>query len=451
MRKRFLAIALLCPLLLLGGCGNAGKGFIRPLDVLLCPPYANEQLEQLERKLAELQDRQASLGAQLRFHHARSGDYRDAVTMLDLNGDEKEEAISFYTSTPLPQTEKRATLAVFVKKTNGDESWKPFEIAGDGVTILSLAFPRLQTGQRGILVNWENENNERSFGLYHFTGDALRALAVQRCSMLRVCDFDGDGTDEIAYMHFTGAETVPTATILRYDAALNQALLLESTVGQAYLSPLRTFLGATPLPLNNSGNALLVDALRENAQGEPDVTTFLLSLERVEPKAPETQYTFAPHVDMLQGIGRFVPLPVRDINNDGLPELPAAYIPPGWQTRLLRWHSVRRSGPTKWVPEAFGDAALFLDGVRWIALPEDLVQGLVIQETQTEQARELRFMQRKEDGTAGEELLRMKITVPDGAVVIEALTEAGQAAGITPDFINAIHSEENLYILPGKN
>ncbi|MDR3313194.1 MAG: hypothetical protein LBS96_01910 [Oscillospiraceae bacterium] len=457
MRRRVAgAIVLLCLLAGLSGCAAEFK-LIQPIDALMRPPYEDREQEQLERKLAELQGQEKSAGSQMIFRHPQGGAFRNAVTMRDLNADELEEAVVFYSSYQgLRPENPPLRLAVFVQRKG--EWQKIFDTEGDGSTVLSLSFPRLHQGQEGILVNWQKESGEQCFSLYRFgEGQKLEKLLVQQCTALKICDMNGDGTDEVIFLQAAGTETgaLPKAMILGYDTANEQVYLLENDQQKQPLDPaFYAFPALEPLPLAGGGNALLLDACRLNAKtAQLEMVTLLLEL--VEPESGSK--SLAVHLADTN-TARSLPLPVRDFDGNGSPEVPSEYILPGslledtvnhtaQPLRLVRWNRPVQT-ETGWALEPLTDAILYLSASHWVQLPAALASGVTVRGTEDGQVRELRFYRLEETGATGGELFRMSVVLATGVPHNTMLTEEGKAAGISLEFLQEPKVDEGGAAFP---
>lgn len=454
MRNRgnsmIIAVISLCLLAGLGGC--AASEFIRPIDMLIRPPYENARQEQLAAKLAQLQGEASTAGGRLIFRHPMGGRFRDAVTTQDLDGDGQAEAVVFYSGFEgaLPENPE-IRIAVFSLR--GGEWGDPLTLQGDGGAVASLAFPALDAqGRRGILVCWQKESGGEFFSLYTLKdGNTLEKLLVQNYAALAVCDMNGDGADEVVFIQAGDAEkrTSPKAVALGYDAVKEQVFLLEND--WLNLSPYAAFVGLTPLPLENGRCALLLDFCRLLASVEkPKMETLLLALE------PEFGKTGADSLQIwlaeADTAREDITLRVKDFDGDGLPEIPAEYELPGSEMTyagqsgaqpmtLLRWNRVVQSGVV-WGLKPVAEDILCLTADRWVQLPPELAGRVTIRGTDDGVTRELRFFRRDRDGSAGPELFGVTVVLATGELRNAELTERGRDEGIQLDFLLNPAAEE---------
>ncbi len=453
MRRRVLsAFLLLCLLAELGGC--AAVNLIQPIDELMRPPYENEEQEQLEQKLAELQSAEKTKGGKMIFRHPLGGQYRNAVTMQDIDGDGQEEAVVFYSSYEGARPENPGVhLAVFVKRGG---VWEPRIAQGDGVTVASLSFLRLGGRGRGILVCWQKENADQCFTLY--TLDAqwkLEKLLVQNYAVLTACDMTDDGTDEVVFIRAADAAkgTPSKAILLNYDTKKAQVYLLES---QALDASLYAFAGLEPQKLEGGGHAILLDACRlAGSTSEPAMVTRLIEQEPAVGKTGAGSLRIAL-TDAASS--RSLPLRARDFDGDGKLEIPSEYTLPGSSLAdtengtvrpitLISWNRpVREADGWRLEPVAAGN--LYLTANRWVQLPPALAETVTIRGSDDGGIRSLRFFRQREDGSAGDELFSLRVVLLTGELRDSVLTERGRAEGIQLEFLQEMRMDEGISTFP---
>lgn len=237
MKKLSLLIISLFMLFSLCGCHTA------PLDSenMLRPPktsgYEQDICEALE----------AHLGRQPLFRYPRSGEYRSAITMKDLDGDGIEEAIVFYASSP---ESPLASIAVMNRSHGGWHVTATAEgLAGNVNTLLFGNILPRHTGSE-IVVGWSVSSGSGLLTVYSYSEDSLQTVVIENQSNaeaqsssgysgVAVCDMDGDGIDEIMtatlntvagtsvvrmlkYMSGEGAEQLYTAGVLSLDGSVTR-------------------------------------------------------------------------------------------------------------------------------------------------------------------------------------------------------------------------------------
>ncbi len=154
---------------------------------------------------AEVQDAfEASLSAAERnnvtLKYPTSGEYRTAYVMNNLDSDEDDEVIVFYT---LKSDESTVRMNVLDKI---DDKWESvYDEPGYGSEVISVVFDDLnKDGDAEIICSWSLYESQTSKVMTIHSAHAekakpiqLKTLVTQSYSFSGVADFDSDGYDEI--------------------------------------------------------------------------------------------------------------------------------------------------------------------------------------------------------------------------------------------------------------
>lgn len=140
-----------------------------------------------------------------------SGDYRSAINVVQLDDDEENEAVAFYST-----SSDNALVMHLAIIDRVDGQWKVTaeqkQVAG-GVERLVLA-DMDQDGCRELVVGWNLYGVvEKKVGVYDYTGRSLTALFVEPYSTFAVCDLNNDFTDELLLLQLN---TVTATSLARY-------------------------------------------------------------------------------------------------------------------------------------------------------------------------------------------------------------------------------------------
>ncbi len=171
--------------------------FESPSEIIVPPGFYGET--------AEVQDAfEASLSVTDRnnvsLKYPTSGEYRTAYVMHNLDSDEDEEIIVFYT---LKSDESTVRMNVLDKI---DDKWESvYDEPGYGSEVISVVFDDLnKDGDAEIICSWSLYESQNSKVMTIHSAHAesakpvqLRTLVTQSYSFSGVADFDGDGYDEI--------------------------------------------------------------------------------------------------------------------------------------------------------------------------------------------------------------------------------------------------------------
>ena len=192
-------------LLAAGGCNITDFS----ADNLLRPPKAVGD----EAEIEQLIEQTADSGYILKY--PKSGNFRSAIIMTDLDGDEKDEAVAFFRNKD--DTSAVHMLVMYSK----DDSWK---IASDSTfettDIDSVDFADVTgNSKREIIVSSTTYTpNVNKLSCYSYSkGKTSEIHTEQGCSSFVIGDFDNDGTDEIMTLLLYTTENEALASMLDYS------------------------------------------------------------------------------------------------------------------------------------------------------------------------------------------------------------------------------------------
>ena len=198
------ALALLAASVLLGGC----TGLDATLDSLLSPPKLTEYQTAIYNALIQ------STGGQVELTYPRSGDYRSAFVVYNLDDEPTSEAIVFYRAPETEQSEGGLRMSFLDQQ---DGQWfdlldRPltgrevesvsFSDFGMGIDIVVRCTLLGQTEQTVNVLNYENGNVEELYrGNYVF---------------YEAADMDSDGFNELFIINYDAGLGYHSAHLLSY-------------------------------------------------------------------------------------------------------------------------------------------------------------------------------------------------------------------------------------------
>lgn len=304
MKKKLLSLILASAVgISMAGCSSVGLS----VENLMHPPKAVGDKAEIQA----LVDSVAGEGHTLKY--PQSGNYRSAITMIDIDSDGVDEAIAFYQ--PVGDI---ATVHMLLMD-NIDNRWQPVgDYKSQSSAVDSLNFCDLDgNGVSEIVTSWKTYNATlNQISLYVYEENKLREVSSeQSASSVLTGDFTSDEGDELLLLSLFSPEKEATAQL--YDFSSNKSDL--------------ELLGTTPLnPDVVSYSQLLVGNIFENQIGavidgctqSGEYNTQLLyfnsyfdSLERI---------SFTEDVPYNQKL-RSYPVMSKDVNGDGIIEVPAAF------------------------------------------------------------------------------------------------------------------------------
>lgn len=314
--KRLLTVALAFILTaLLCGCDFLTFS----VDGLLSSPIIADEQTAIYQALI------AHTGKDIYFEYPRSGEYRSAFVMTDVDQEKGEEALAFYTLSS--SGDEDVSLSILDRDENGN--WvSVFEIKGAGNTVDKVLINRVGNNT-DIIVGYGTRGYEGSqVIIYRYYMGALAVIYEGNYSVLELYDLDGCGEEEIIIVSKTGAQT--TATLIQssdgvsyftYEAALtSNAVSIENyTLGK----------------LNDDSSILYVDVLDDSGY----ISTELVYLKDGALICPSTA---------IAGLREYTSRPLGylsvDYDGDGYVEIPVTEM-------FIGFANTSRSGVqlmTKW-------------------------------------------------------------------------------------------------------
>ncbi len=262
---------------------------------------------------------------------AESGANRQAVQQQDIDGDGEAEIVSFFRSTTSGE------YMVYLHKKVGDEYVELGHAKGYGKYLREVSYPRNKAnGARAIALSWGMEDNS-SYGLsvHTLTAEGLSDALTIKYSTSYIADLNGDGVDEIVLTMFDRLSNSMSLTAYGFSgdacAAISQAPLSADVK-----SVVRITRDMGP----QGGHTLYVDSLVDSGGYITDIVDLQNGALR--------NTTLGSDSKRSANTWRPVSILCRDIDNDGVPEVPLAEMMPGYydpnsaDTRWrLRWTKFR--------------------------------------------------------------------------------------------------------------
>jgi len=185
MKKSTQALLILILLFFLSGCSLAGVD----AEGIMRPPKATGEQAGIQLALEK------TASGNVTFKYPRTGDFRSAIVMYDLNGDDEKEAIAFFR----PQTEGAGAHMCLLEKKNGE--WRVLcEKIGPGADVDRLVFADFDNnGSKEIIVGWTlPTTRDKSCSVYKLDeGRVNELMANEFYTEMAAFDIDRDGKDEL--------------------------------------------------------------------------------------------------------------------------------------------------------------------------------------------------------------------------------------------------------------
>lgn len=318
MKKSRLAIMLIAAMitLIFSGCASSD------IDELLALPQLSEEYLDLQTKIDEVIASGASYSA------PSSGSYRQSVQLHDINGDGVSEAIAFFKVSG----EKPMKIHIF-RNLNGKYE-NVAVIDGDGTGIDSISYSDMDgDGWTEIIVGWKMGADIQMLNIYSLKGFAVSSVAATDYSEYVSADIDRDNREEIIVIRHNKSDF--TGSVVMYS--LNNDGETENC--EARLSNGAESIAKVTTGLLSGGeSALFVESVYGGTGVITDV--FIVNNGRVENISADS---FGVSADTV----RYYTVYCRDINNDGVMEIPISRALPiqgEVSYRAIDWYSFSAHG-----------------------------------------------------------------------------------------------------------
>lgn len=316
MKKYILSLFLLLFFLPLSGCSYSG---LNPQG-LMSPPKANADQQSIHKLLqGDKQD--------ITFKYPKSGEYRSAIIMEDFSGDNQEDAIGFYA------LEDDSVAVQFLIK--DEEKWKTVATFTNTATQVDrVCFGDFNGDQRqDVLIGWGSTTGVTGrtamVCAYLFENDGtITEISLGTYGEMTVTDFDNDGVDEIftadkfvASMEEEGEDLPALAKLYTYaDGSIQAKMAAEAD------NTVVNYSGISFGKINWNQYGVLLDGTR--ADGSTTTQIFFLD------KNTQALQNHPLGVNTKEYSSLFLrpstaTLYSRDINQDGVLEIPVVSLLPG--------------------------------------------------------------------------------------------------------------------------
>jgi len=189
--------------LVLSGCTSAS------VEELLSPP-------RLDGEQTEIYDAlRAFTNDSITLKYPRSGQYRSAFVVQNIDDEPTDEAIVFY---EMPNVTSGSSLRMnFLDKQNGQ--WvSVYDFAASGSEVESLMFRDLGNGRTTIFVNYlVQSSSDRATSVLTYNNGTPKELANIRNIYTDIFDADGNGTDDLFVISTERSSGITSAAVYCID------------------------------------------------------------------------------------------------------------------------------------------------------------------------------------------------------------------------------------------
>ncbi len=297
--KRIFA-ALMALLICASFCGC---DLIDKTDELVSPPELTGEMSPIADALYEVAGRNCDL------KYPTSGDHRSAIVLEDINADGVFEAFAFYSTSGDEMTTMHINVICL---NNGKwESVSDQTIVATGVEMLEFCDLN-GNGTEEILVGWDvNGSSEKQLSVFTFSENTLTQQLLQAYTSFLCCDLDSNGANEI-FVHLLNTAKKENKSIIynftEKGIAQTGGCIMDANAKSAS-EPILSV-------LSNGQKAIYIDEIK--GVGSVTEVLYMSKGELVNPLLDD--------INSFENISTFraASLEIKDINNDGILEIPVA-------------------------------------------------------------------------------------------------------------------------------
>ena len=424
--KRKYVLPVLSVLLIFGLCSCSAR--IATVDELMRPPRLSGENSGIQEAFER-----ATQNKSVQIKTPTSGAYRSAYVLYDFDGDDTQEAITFYRD-----TEDETTAYMHVLDFNGTRWESVADIKGKGSEVYEIDFCDMNgDGRQEIVVCWSlfESTGGRVLTVYtprvNETTVSLRELAQEPFTQMLPMDVNADGRDEIFLMLIT-TEFGANRTICRVLAMDDEFGIYA--MDSLELVPALSVLSLQAANMQEGTAVVYADCVLNESIAVTEVVYWDTASHCLRAPLTEDNRALVPQT------ARSASLSCMDVDADGVPEIPTQQFYSNAVTAV--WLSFDGSALQETT------SALMLSGASCaFQLTAAELQSLTV--IYEPAAQICSFYRQLSDGTRGDLLFILSVMATakweegeNGARVFLAesgrrtyayeITQAGEASGITP-------------------
>lgn len=297
--KRYIAIFMAICI-----CGSfCGCDLTDNTDELVSPPELTGEMAPIAKALYSV------AGDNCDLKYPTAGDHRSAIVLEDINGDGIFEAFAFYSTSDDEMTTMH--INAICQKDGAWVSVADQTIVANGVEKVDFCDLN-DDGAKEILVGWDvNGTSEKQLSVFTFTKNTLAQKLLQAYTNFLCCDLDNNGAYEVFVHLLTPTEKNNKAMIYSYKEdgiAQTAGCMMDANAKSASVPVLSV--------LSNGQKAIYIDEIK--GVGSVTEVLYLSKGALVNP--------LLDSVNSFENILTFraASIGTKDINNDGILEIPVA-------------------------------------------------------------------------------------------------------------------------------
>lgn len=224
LKKVIAAITAAALLILCSGCSLN----LFSVESLLSPPVQSGKNGELQEAFNRLKGNE-----KIQLKTPVSGDFQSSFVLFDIDGDEVDESLVFYSDSSVESSVRMALL------TNIDGEWViSDDIKGAGSGVFDVSFSDLDSdGVCEIFVSWSLFDNKTTYivSVYAPVSDSkntfnLEALGNEYCNSKSFSDFNGDFKNDLVLVYLDDTGAVPKTFLRLFSLSQNRELVKYAEV-----------------------------------------------------------------------------------------------------------------------------------------------------------------------------------------------------------------------------
>lgn len=173
-------------MILMTGC-TFGLG----IDALLYPPQLTDEQTAIKQALTE------NVGKNIKLKYPKSGDFRSAFVIANIDDEETNEAIVFYERTGIEYSDTNIRMNILDQR---DNKWASvFDHSGYGTEVDKIMISKFDNNSSSDIVVGYNMLNQidKTVKIYSYKDGKLITDYTDNYSAMQVTDIDNDGSSEL--------------------------------------------------------------------------------------------------------------------------------------------------------------------------------------------------------------------------------------------------------------
>ncbi len=349
------AIPMLLAITLLSGCSIGAS-----MENLLTPPKLDSQQNEIYQALIN------SCGSAVQLKYPKGGDYRSAFVVRNIDDEEGDEALVFYQSDSVQSGEAALRLKVLDQY---DGKWQAvYDLACIGSEVDSISFTNIGAGDNiDIIIRFSMLNQtEKAFSVLNYSDGIAQELCAASYSCLEVLDLNNDGEDELVSVSTDKATGISMAAM--YSRVDDRFMKISEA---ELIGAHSEIIGVTKGMVEENVPALFL----EHSRGQGMYGTDVIYCRGNRIISPDSIGTDGDSSIVARFTNNYLAdISSRDIDGDGLVEIPSMTALPGYETFsraeqlcAVQWYNITDNNFTlehySYYSSKFGFALLFPN--RW--------------------------------------------------------------------------------------